>query len=355
VYFALTPQHRRQQDALRELLTERIPDDELRRLMADPVDDDPGTFLEILQIPIENGLFPRGVILEVLGERLYTGAYLSSVVIGSVLLAATGEDDLLTEAQTGQLRVTVADKDDTGTSTPQGVEVSVSGRATGSRSFILDGMSAQTFVVAAMRSGQACLVEIDAAAPGVTRTPLPGLDQTRKLARIELTDVPASVMWRDGPEQPVGAVAVFDQLRMVTQAAVAAEQVGSAQAALNIGLDYARERKQFGRAIGSYQAVKHRFAELALLVEQARSAAYYALWTFGPAPAFQQKAVSLARITCTQAAIETSEWYMQVQGGQGFRWDNGAHLYLKRAKSTQLLFGDPARERERIAELLSLG
>jgi alkylation response protein AidB-like acyl-CoA dehydrogenase len=354
VYFALTPQQRQRQEALRALLTERVTDEELRRLMADPVGDDPGTFQEIAQLPIDNGLLARGVTLEVLGERLYPGAYLSSLVIGSFLLAATGEDDLLFEVQTGSVRVSVADKDEDGTATAQGVEVSASGRATGVRSFVLDGMSADTFIVAGVRSGRDCLIEIDATAAGVTRVPLPGLDQTRKLARIELADVPCSVMWRDGPEQPVHAGEVFDQLRLVTQAAVAAEQVGSAQAALNIGLDYARGRKQFGREIGSYQAIKHRFAELALLVEQARSAAYYALWTFGPAPASQQKAVSLARITCTQAALETSEWCMQVQGGQGFRWDNPAHLYLKRAKSTQLLFGDPARERERIAELLSL-
>jgi alkylation response protein AidB-like acyl-CoA dehydrogenase len=342
VYFALTQQQRERQDALRTLLA------------SDPLDDDPGTFQQIAQLPTGNGLLERGVTLEVLGERLYPGAYLSSVVIGSFLLAATGEDDLVAEAQQGRLRVTVADKDGTGSQTPQGVEVSTSGRATGSRAFVLDAMSADTLIVLGTRSGQACFVEVDATADGVTRVALPGLDQTRKLARIELTDVACSVLWRDGPEQPVHADAVFDQLRMVTQTAVAAEQLGSAQAALDIGLDYARGRKQFGREIGSYQAIKHRFAELALLVEQARSAAYFALLAFAPGSIDRRRAVSLARITCTRAAIETSEWCMQVQGGQGFRWDNPAHLYLKRAKSTQLLFGDPSRERERIAELLQL-
>jgi alkylation response protein AidB-like acyl-CoA dehydrogenase len=354
VYFALSAEDRNRQGELRELLTDRIPDAELRRLMADPVDDDPGTFLEILQMPIGSGVVARGSVLEVLGERLYTGAYLSSVVIASFVLSALDEEDLLADAQSGRQRFSVADKDDTGTPTAQGVEVSASGRATGSRSFVLDGMSADTFIVAATRSGQACLVEIAATAPGVTRVPLPGLDQTRKLARIELADVASSLLWSDGPEQPVGASVVFAQVRRVTQAAVAAEQVGSAQQSLSIGLEYARGRKQFGREIGSYQAIKHRFAELALLVEQSRSAAYYALSTFGAADEDLQKAVSLARIICTRAAIETSEWCMQVQGGQGFRWDNPAHLYLKRAKSTQLLFGDPARERERIAGLLAL-
>ena len=121
-----------------------------------------------------------------------------------------------------------------------------------------------------------------------------------------------------------------------------------AQGALDVGARVCQQRQQFGRVIGSYQAVKHRFAEIALLVEQARAAAYHALLTLSP------QAVSHARIVSTQAALEASEWCMQVQGGQGFRWDNVAHLYLKRAKSSQLLFGDPALERERLAGLLNL-
>ena len=354
MYFALTPEQSRRQDALREVLTQRMPDAELRRLMNDPAGVDLETFQQVAQLPTEDGFLARGVTLEVLGERLYPGPYLSSVVIGSFVLGATGEQDAFAEAQAGQLRVTVAAADDTGTMTPAGVDVSAAGRASGTRSFVLDGMTADVFLVAGMKAGQPCLVEIEADSAGVTRVALPGLDQTRKLARLELADVPCHVLWRGGVDPRMDDTSVFDELRMVTQTAVAAEQLGAAQAALNVGLAYARERKQFGREIGSYQAVKHRFAELALLVEQARSAAYSALLAFGPGRADRAGSDSLARITCTRAALETSEWCMQVQGGQGFRWDNVAHLYLKRAKSTQLLFGDPARERERIAELLSL-
>ncbi len=358
MYFALNPQQRRRQQQLRELLTERLPDGEVRRLMADPAGDDRDMYAAVTRIASGDNPLDQGSMLEVLGERLYPGAYLSSAVIGAALLRIAGADTLAAEAVAGRLRVTVADKDDSGVITATGVEVTPMGRMSGSRSFVLDAMPADLLLVTGVDAGQVCVAAVEATTTGVGRVPLPGLDQTRKLARIELSDVPCQVLWRAGSGQGTdggtGDRHPFDVLRLVTQAAVSAEQVGSAQGALDLALDYARERRQFGRAIGSYQAVKHRFADLALLVEQARAAAYQALWMLDCASENAQKAASLARITCTRAATETSEWCMQAQGGRGFRWDNAAHLYLKRAKSTELLFGDPRRERERIAELLAL-
>jgi alkylation response protein AidB-like acyl-CoA dehydrogenase len=194
-------------------------------------------------------------------------------------------------------------------------------------------------------------VEVDAVARGVDRIPLPGLDQTRKLARLTLTQAPGQVL----PLPDVAAA--LDRLHLLTIAAVAAEQVGCAQAAFDAALEHARTRQQFGRVIGSYQAIKHRFADLALALEQARAAAYNAAWVLDHRPTEVKEvaaATALARIVCTQAAIDASESCVQIRGGQGFRWDNVAHLYLKRAKSSQLLFGDPSLERERIGDLLEL-
>ncbi len=341
MYFALTPVQRQRQRELRTLLDERMPEPEVRRLMADPAGDDPTLWPEVARIGAANDPAEVGAALEVLGERLYVGPYLSSAVMGSLLLAQAGEPDALGEIQDGRLRVTVALADDGGEPTPHGVAVSGDGRVTGSRSFVLDGMTADRLLVSGLRSGEPCVVEVDPAGPGVSRIALPSLDQTRKLARVELADAPGQLLRMD-------AAAALDDLRRVTQAAVAAEQVGCAQGAFDVALAYARERRQFGRLVGSYQAVKHRFAELALLIEQARAAAFHALLTRSA------HAVSHARIVSTQAALEASEWCVQVQGGQGFRWDNVAHLYLKRAKASQLLFGDPALERERIAALLDL-
>ncbi len=328
MYFALTPEQRARQDELRALLDARLPESAVRELMADPVGDDPQLWPEVLRLA--GGTDPADVAatLEVLGERLFIGPYLSHVMAGALLPDAA---DL----------VAVAAGDESGVLCASGVTVSADGRVSGVRSFVLDGMTAQRLLVFGVRAGAACVVQVETGAPGVTRVPMPVLDQTRKLARVELAGVAGTILALD-------ADAALDTLRRVTHAAVAAEQVGGAQGALDAGLAYARQRHQFGRVIGSYQAVKHRFAELVLLVEQARAAAYNALLTLSP------DAVSHARIVSTQAALESSEWCLQVQGGQGFRWDNVAHLYLKRAKATQLLFGDPGRERERLAVSLGL-
>ncbi len=338
MYFALTPEQRQRQDQLRALLAERMPESAVRELMADPAGDDPGLWPQVARLAATNDPVEIGAALEVLGERLYVGPYLSSVVMAGSLLAGSAA---AAQIRAGRLRATVAAADESGRLTPTGVAVSLNGRVSGARSFVVDGMSADRLLVFGVRDGVACLVAVEADAPGLTCVPTPALDQTRKLARIELIDTPGRVLSLDaGP--------ALDELRRVTHAAVAAEQVGCAQAAFDVGLAHARQRRQFGRVIGSYQAVKHRFAELVLLVEQARAAAYHALLTLSP------DAVSHARIVSTQAALEAGEWCVQVQGGQGFRWDNVAHLYLKRAKATQLLFGDLGRERERIAELLGL-
>jgi alkylation response protein AidB-like acyl-CoA dehydrogenase len=372
VYFALTPEQRRRQQDLCALLNERMPEAAVRELMADPAGDNPGLWPEVARLGVAEDPAEIGAALEVLGERLYVGPYLSSAVLGAFLLSRAGKADALAAVRSGRLRVAVAVADDSGEPTPQGVSVSEDGKATGSRSFVIDGMTADRVVVSGMRRGVPCLVEIETDAAGLTRNALASLDQTRKLARLELAAAPGRVLDVDAAEE-------LENLRLVTHAAVAAEQLGCAQGAFDVALAYAKGRQQFGRVIGSYQAVKHRFAELALQIEQARAAAYHALLLVGSGPASApaavsharllatqaavsharifatQAAVSHARIVATQAALEASEWCVQVQGGQGFRWDNVAHLYLKRAKASQLLFGDPARERERIEALLDLG
>ncbi len=349
MFFALTEQQLVQQDRLRALLDERMPEDRLRMLMDDPAGDDPLLWSEVAQLAASYQPEDLAAALEVLGERLYIGPYLSSIVQASLVLSRAGDDVEVAELHAGRLRATPATADDSGLTTPEGVAISAAGRVSGRRSFVLDGMTADRYLVLGNRDGTACFVEVQAGSPGVTREPLLGLDQTRKLAGIELRDAPGRVIaLADVPE-------LLEQLRMVTHAAVAAEQLGVAAGAMKAGLDFARARSQFGRVIGSYQAVKHTFADLALLIEQARAAAYAAVISIGPAPATAPQAVALARITCTEASLAASEWCMQVQGGQGFRWDNVAHLYLKRAKSSQLLFGDPGIERQRLARLLDLG
>jgi alkylation response protein AidB-like acyl-CoA dehydrogenase len=331
MYFALTPEQRQLQTALRALLAERQPEARVRTLMDDPIGDDPALWVDLLALVGPGDAVHHAVVLEVLGESLYVGPYLSSVVRAGVLLP---------EAAGGAVRATF-----TGGEAPPRY---AAGRVSGPVVTVLDGMAAQRLLVLVTGDGELAIASIDAAGPGVVRVPLAGLDQTRKLANVELHGAPAELVG----VTDVGVV--LDRMRMGTLAGVAAEQVGCAQAALKATLAYVRERRQFGRAIGSYQAIKHALADVALAVEQARAAAYHAALALDARPEEAPAAVSHARIVCTQAAIEASEACMQFRGGQGFRWDNVAHLYLKRAKSSQLLFGDPSVDRARIAELLNL-
>ena len=346
MYFALTPEQRDLQTTLRTLLAERMPEVAVRALMDQPAGDDPDLWREVITLAGAGDQVHSAVVLEVLGEALYIGPYLSSVVLGGVLLERAGDTVSLAAVRSGLLRVTVATLDEPGSAAPA-VELR-EGRLNGVASFVLDGMTADRLLVLATSEGEPCFVEVEATATGVIRTPLPGLDQTRKLAGIEFADAPAEVLLV--PD----VTAALERLQQVTIAAVAAEQVGCAQAAFEAALSHSRSREQFGRVIGSYQAIKHRFADLALALEQARAAAYNAAWVIDNRPSEVPAATSLARVVCTQAGLEVSEACMQIRGGQGFRWDNVAHLYLKRAKSDQLLFGDTARERERIAGLLDL-
>jgi alkylation response protein AidB-like acyl-CoA dehydrogenase len=349
VFFALTAEQRSLQDSLRVLLADRMPETSVRALMDLPAGDDPMLWPDLLALAGTGDHVHTAVVMEVLGQALYIGPYLSSAVRAAALLAAAGDTVSWQAVVDGSLRVAVATVDDTGR-LPSAFSLR-EGRVSGTASFVLDGMTADRLLVLADSAGAPCFVEVDAADHGVARTPLPGLDQTRKLARVALMDAPGEVLLL--PDVP----AALDGLQRLTIAAVAAEQVGSAQAAFDAALDHARSRQQFGRVIGSYQSIKHRFADLALGLEQARAAAYNAAWVLDNHAASSKEvaeATALARIVCTQASLEASESCVQIRGGQGFRWDNVAHLYLKRAKSSQLLFGDPSLEREHVAELLDL-
>jgi alkylation response protein AidB-like acyl-CoA dehydrogenase len=136
--------------------------------------------------------------------------------------------------------------------------------------------------------------------------------------------------------------------------ALAAEQVGGAQECLEASVSYAQERIQFGRPIGSFQAVKHKCADMLLEVESARSAAYYAGWAASELDDDLPIAASMAKAYCSDAYTHVAGENIQIHGGIGFTWEHPAHLYYKRAKSSELLFGDPVEHRERLAQLLDL-
>jgi len=225
----------------------------------------------------------------------------------------------------------------------------------GTKAFVIDGHTADLIVVAAREPGSEgaeglSLFAVEASADGLTRTELFAMDQTRKLAHLEFARTPATPLGTPGAAH--GAVA-----RTLDEAAVclAAEQLGGAQAALDMAVDYAKTRIQFGRIIGSFQGLKHRLADLWQQVENARTAARHAarIAALGDASELP-RAAALAQHTCSSAYLKVAADNIQVHGGIGFTWEHDAHLYLKRAKSSELLLGDATYHRTRLGDLIGV-
>ncbi|WP_339502045.1 acyl-CoA dehydrogenase family protein [Pseudomonas silesiensis] len=226
---------------------------------------------------------------------------------------------------------------------------------------VIDGASADLLIVAARAPGSQgeqgiSLFVLPGDTPGVMRNPLATLDQTRRLARIELRQVQLSDAQRlCGPEH---GWAVLRDTLLIAAIGLAAEQTGGAQQALDLTLAYIAERRQFKRTIASFQAIKHRCADMMLQVECARSAAYYAACVVqerldpnGDTAVAQELelAAATAKIHASEAFFHCAAESIQLHGGVGFTWEYDPHLYFKRARAGEHLLGSPALHRERLA------
>ncbi|QUI32290.1 acyl-CoA dehydrogenase family protein [Streptomyces alfalfae] len=223
---------------------------------------------------------------------------------------------------------------------------------------VLAGHSAKLLVVAAHTGGFArsrtLLFLVREGARGMVRTRQTALDETRALARVELRDTEAELL---GPDDASRVPAALEDVGDVAAAVLAAEAVGAADRALERTLEHVRRREQFGRPIGSFQAVKHRLADVYVQVQAARSAAYYAAWAAGAAEsggAAAERSGGLALAQGLEALRAAASEAVQLHGGTGFTWEHDAHLYVKRAAGDDLLFGPVHRLRARAAERAGL-
>jgi alkylation response protein AidB-like acyl-CoA dehydrogenase len=228
----------------------------------------------------------------------------------------------------------------------------------GTKNYVLDGQTADVILVAARTSAGLELFRVEGDANGLTRTAVPELDQTRKLATLGFGSTPASKV-SEGDAQ-----AGLERTLALTLVVLASEQVGGAQWCLDTATDYAKNRLQFGRPIGSFQAIKHKCAEMLVDVEFAKSAAYSASWVVagclgsdgdgdGDWDAVIESA-HIAKSFCSEAYFHAAAENIQIHGGMGFTWEHPAHLYFKRAKASDLLFGDASHHRELLADRLGL-
>jgi alkylation response protein AidB-like acyl-CoA dehydrogenase len=220
--------------------------------------------------------------------------------------------------------------------------------------FVLDGHTADVIVVVARTPGSSgtdglTFFSIAADADGLHRTALSTMDQTRKQAKLEFAGVRANALGEPG----AGWAALSKTL---DQAAVglANEMVGGGQFVLEMSVQYAKDRVQFGRPIGSFQAIKHKCADMLLEVESAKSAAYYAAWAAAEDNDELPVVASLAKAYCSDAYFHAAAENIQIHGGIGFTWEHDAHLYFKRAKSSEILLGDATYHRELLAQRIGI-
>lgn len=370
--FAINPEQEMLRETLRSFLADRAP----MTLVRETMETEPGFAVSLWQelaelgmlgihIPEEYGgagftMEELGLVMEELGRALTPIPFLSTVVLGAGALMQAGSEDqkakLLPQIAAGELKLAVAVTEADGdwgvtgtrcTATVQDDSVVVSG----TKSFVIDGHTAEMLIVTA-RDNDALtstyLVSGDA--PGVTRHRLETMDMTRRLAEVSFDQVPVIARLGSAGTAADTVAALYD----IAVAALAAEQVGGAQACLDAAVDYAKVRHQFGRPIGSFQAVKHKCADMLVQVESARSAAYHAIWAAAHDPEELLVAAPLAKSYCSDAYFNVAADNIQVHGGIGFTWEHDAHLFFKRAKSSQLLFGDSALWRSRLADRIGV-
>jgi alkylation response protein AidB-like acyl-CoA dehydrogenase len=346
------------EEAVRELMeTEQGYDEAVWTQMAEQMG------LQGLHIPEEYGgsgfsYVELGIVLEEMGRALLCAPFFSSVVLAANTLLQSGDDDAkktyLPGIASGETIATLAYTEPSGKWDESGItmEATRSGDGytlSGEKSFVLDGHTANLIIVAAKTDAGTSLFAVDGDADGLIRTPLSTMDQTRKQAKLELSNVPATLIGDEG--------AGWDVLQTVLDLAavsLAAEQVGGAQFVLDMAVDYAKVRVQFGRPIGSFQAIKHKCADMLLEVESAKSAAYYGMWCAAEMNDELPSTASLAKAYCSEAYFHAAAENIQIHGGIGFTWEHPAHLYFKRAKSSELLFGDPTYHREQLAQRIGI-
>jgi alkylation response protein AidB-like acyl-CoA dehydrogenase len=316
-----------------------------------------------LSIPEEHGglglgLVEMAAVAEEMGRACLPGAFISTLMAAALIERAGNAEQrakYLEAIAAGELKATIALLEESANwdadalrlkATRDGGKFSV----TGKKLFVPDAVVADVIICVARDGESFALLPIEREAEGVAVKPMPAMDGTRKVYEVSFEGVAvaeADALGADGD-----ARGALNGALQVATAVLCAEMVGGMQWTLDTTVEYAKTRQQFGRAIGSFQAVQHQCADMLLLTESARSAAYYAAWALTEGDAQAALAVSMAKAYCSDAYREVCNRGVQVHGGIGFTWEHDLQLYYKRSKSSETLFGDATFHRERIARLV---
>jgi alkylation response protein AidB-like acyl-CoA dehydrogenase len=300
-------------------------------------------------VPEANGGLGLGavelvVISEEMGYALAPSPFFSNICATLMLIASGTEEQRerwLEPVVKGEARGTLAVWDARAGWAPDRSEVELDGAGLSARKIAVPDAGSADFAIVAGADGRHYLVELGG--DNVKVSAEAPLDPTRKLFGLELDGAPAEALAHDAEGVSRAYTTII--------AALAAENVGVAQRALEMAVEYAKDRKQFDRPIGSYQAISHRCAQMLLEVEGARSLSYWAAWAIDHEPDTAPRAASMAKAYAGDAGFRVTAAALQVHGGIGFTWEHDLHFFLKRAKANAHAFGDPRWHRARVAEL----
>ncbi len=367
--FAFSDEQQELRRGLRRFLEEKSRAAEVRRLMATEQGYDATVWTQMahqlglqgMTIPEEYGGGGFGpieqlVVLEEMGRALLCAPYFSTAVLAVNALRASGDEAVQREwfpgIADGTTIATLAVPEADGSWTTDHLQTRARRLAegyvlVGHKSFVIDGTIADRILVVAQADGGPTLFAVDGGDSHLSRRPLQTIDLTRKQAALELDGVPARLVGQEG-----AAARIVERTVQLAIVALAAEQVGGAQRCLDMSVDYAKLRVQFGRPIGSFQAIKHKCADMLLEVELAKSAAYYAAWAAADGSNDLALVASLAKACCSEAYFHVAAENIQIHGGIGFTWEHDAHLYYRRAKSSEVMLGSPTHHRELAAARL---
>ncbi len=372
--FAFSEEQEELRATARRFLEQKAPSAVVRRIMESDEgfdrslwDENAAMGWQAMAIPERYGGAGFGfielvVLLQEMGRALYPSPFFSSVILGAYTLLESSDEEhkekLLPGIASGEHRVALAITEQAGRWDDQGIELEAlpdSGDwvLEGTKSFVVDGHTAETLIVAARTSpGPGGISLFVVSGEDAARRALDTMDTTRKLAEVTFDSLrlPGDALL--GVEG--GGWPILTRVLDLASVALAAEAVGGAERCLEMSVEYAKTRVQFGRPIGSFQAIKHKCADMLLEVESAKSASAYAGWAAQEDPDELAVVAPLAKSYCTEAFFHCAAENIQIHGGIGFTWEHDAHLYFKRAKSSELLFGDPVYHREILAGRLGL-
>lgn len=363
----------------RSFLEKQCSPEFVRTMWEDPLGYSPDMWMKMSEMGWMGLLIPEqygglglsfvdlGVVLEEMGRVILPAPYFSTVILaGETILHAGREEqkkELLEKIALGEEKMTLALVEETGSYEASGIKLAAKAEGnsfvlTGKKLFVLDAHVADRLIIAARTDQDTnskngiTLFLVNPKEAGVTINLLPTMDGTRKLSEVNLVNVKVD------KTQVLGEVnqgwAALQETLEAARAALCMESVGGAQKILEISVEYAKTRVQFGQPIGSYQAIKHKCAEIMLEVESGKSIAYFASWAIAEDIPEVALVVSMAKAYCGDMYNRASGEAIQILGGIGFTWEHEAHHYFKRARWSQYNFGDSNYHRERVAQCLSL-